>query len=395
MEDKKERALFSGVIYLSLMGSSLICAYINGMDLFVALSRTCYSLIFGAVFLVLLHGREDFLWKQISNKKTFLLAFAVSVCLASVSSRYNIGIFWMLLLAVVCCQEEMEIKIASYGILMAVYLCNALMVRGEIALLEYYLVIGIVLLLVLSMVKRLQEVPYAGVILVTLCLSLLILQNGFDFERMWYKRYNIIVEIGSLVFLILFYIMLRMVRQGIFGELGEDRKTPGLMELLQEDFVLMQQLKENETLYRHASEVSWISSLAAKEISCDSILAGAGGMYHEVGRLLDQEDYMEANMELAREYQFPERLQEVIRQHNTASEVPQSPEAAIVMLTDCIIATAQYLDKSGKRSSVSNEKLVRNIFSNRISKGSLDESGLSVEDIKKLEKFYIDNVSSS
>ena len=100
-------------------------------------------------------------------------------------------------------------------------------------------------------------------------------------------------------------------------------------------------------------------------------------------------------MELAREYQFPERLQDVIRQHNTASEVPQSPEAAIVMLTDCIVATAQYLEKSGKRSSVSNEKLVRNIFSNRISKGNLDESGLSVEDLKKLENFYINNVSSS
>ena len=395
MEDRKERAWFSSVVYLSLIGSSLICAYINAMDLFAALSRTCYGLISGAVFLVLLHGREDFLWKQIFNKRTYLLAFVVSACLTAVSSRYSVGIFWMLLLAVSCCQEEMEIKIVTYGMLMAVYLYNALMIHEQIVLLEYYLVMGIVLLLVLSMVKKLQEIPYAGVILVTLCLSLLILQNGFDFEHMWQKRYNIIVEVGSLVFLVLFYIMVKMVRQGIFGKPGEERKEVGLMELLQEDFVLMQQLRENEPLYRHASEVSWISSLAAKEIECDSILAGAGGMYHEVGRLIDQEDYMEANMELAREYQFPERLQDVIRQHNTASEVPQSPEAAIVMLTDCIVATAQYLEKSGKRSSVSNEKLVRNIFSNRISKGNLDESGLSVEDLKKLENFYINNVSSS
>lgn len=394
MENRKERGLFSGIIYLSLVGSSLICAGINGMDFFVALTRTCYALILGGVFLVLLHTREDFLWKQIPHKICYLLTFSVSVCLTSVASRYSVGIFWMLLLVAACCQDDMEIKIVSYGMLMAVYLCNALIIHEQIVLMEYYLAMGIVLLLVLHMVKRLQEVPYAGIILSALCLSLLILQNGFDFERMWQKRYGILLEIASLVFLILFYLLLRMAQQGIFGEHSKGKKELGLMELLQEDFVLMQQLRENESLYRHASEISWISSLAAKEIGCDGILAGAGGMYHEVGRLLDQQDYMEANMELAREYQFPERLQAIIRQHTTGSEVPQSPEAAIVMLSDCIISTAHYLEKSGKRSSVSNEKLVKNVFSNRISKGSLDEAGLSVEDLKKLENFYIDNVSS-
>lgn len=391
MENKKERLLFSGVVYLSLMGSSLICACINSMSLSSALARTGYALILGGVFLMLLHGREDFLWNQISGKTVYLLAFVISVCLAGVASRYSVGVYWMLLLVVASCQREMEIKIVSFGMLLAVYLCNALMVHEQIGLLEYYLVMGIALLLVLSMIRKLQEIPYAGVILATLCLALLILQNRFDFEQMWQKKYTVFLEISSLVFLILAYVMVRLVQQGIFRNFEEESLEAGIMGLLQDDFVLMQQIKENDALYHHSYEISRIASLAAREIGCDSMLAGAGGMYHEVGRLLDQKDYMEANIELARKYEFPERLQDVIRQHNTGSEVPKSPEAAIVMLSDCIISTAEYLEKSGKRTAISNEKLVKNIFSNRIAKGSLAESGLSEDELKKLEDFFVKN----
>ncbi len=61
------------------------------------------------------------------------------------------------------------------------------------------------------------------------------------------------------------------------------------------------------------------------------------------------------------------------------------------MLSDCIVSTGVYLQRNGKRDAISDEKLVKSIFTNRKSRGSLDESGLSEEQIRELQEFYIGN----
>jgi hypothetical protein len=226
-----------------------------------------------------------------------------------------------------------------------------------------------------------------------LSLALLVLDNGFDFVKMWQHCYEILLEITSLVFLVLFATALQIYR-GFAGD-AEQAKVFSIQEVLQEDFPLLVQLKGKQVLYHHCWNISLLAGFAAREIGCDSILAKAGGMYHEVGRLLDRENYMDANLELAREYHFPDALIEVVRQHNTGSEIPKSPEAAIVMLSDCIVSTGDYLTKSGKRDAISDEKLVKTIFSNRIAKGSLAESGLSREQLEQLQDYFVEHAFAS
>jgi hypothetical protein len=350
------------------------------MEISDILLRTGYGLIMGFVFVVLLQGQDDMLLHQIPEKRLYLFVIAVSFCLIGVASRYSVGIFWLLPLAVVGCLEAMEIKIVTFGMMMAVYLCNALMIHEQIQQMIYYLVMGTALLMILSMLRRRQEIPYAGVILLALCLALLVLQNSFDLKQMWQSRYEILLEISSLLFLILFTASLQLHR---------GHGDAALLRVLSDDFELLKLLKEKKDLYHHCCDISTLSYLAAKEIDCDSILARAGGMYHEVGRLKGEENYLEANMELVAQYQFPDRLVNVIRQHNTGSEIPKSPEAAIVMLSDCIISTGEYLKKSGKRDAISDEKLVKSIFSNRIAKGSLGEAGLSQNQLEQLQEYYV------
>ena len=161
-----------------------------------------------------------------------------------------------------------------------------------------------------------------------------------------------------------------------------------MMAYLQDDFPLILQLKEEDTLYQHSYEISRLSGLAARELGCDEALAAVGGMFHEAGRILSPENYMEGNASLAEQYDFPEDLAAVIRQHNTGSEIPKSPEAAIVMLSDCIVSTSEYLRKNGKRDAISDDQLVMSIFTNRINKGGLDEAGLTDVQLDRLKAFY-------
>jgi membrane-associated HD superfamily phosphohydrolase len=65
------------------------------------------------------------------------------------------------------------------------------------------------------------------------------------------------------------------------------------------------------------------------------------------------------------------------------------------MLSDCIISTGEYLAKSGKRNAISDEKLIKSIFSNRIAKGSLAESGLTDEQLEQLQDYFVEHAFSS
>lgn len=416
MERINEKRLFSIVMYLSLILGALICAGINRMTIAGMLVQVCYSLIIGVVFMTLLHTREDMLWAQIPEKLVYLFSFSVSLCLIGAASRYHIGLFWLLPLAVVGYLESVEIKAVTFGVLMLDYLCNAALVHKDINLLVGYFIMAAAIVMILSMLRDRKEMPYAGVILVALCIALFVIRCGFQSSEIFRQRYFLILEISSLVFVAVFSGILQIVcgtaggdgaadvpemspdvEAGIGPEPEENqRQEPeasvesfDMMAYLQDDYPLILQLKEEDTLYQHSYEISRLSGLAARELGCNEALAAVGGMFHEAGRMISPDNYMEGNAVLAEQYGFPEDLAAVIRQHNTGSEIPKSPEAAVVMLSDCIVSTSEYLRKNGKRGAISDDQLVMSIFTNRINKGGLDEAGLTDAQLDTLKAFYV------
>lgn len=416
MERINEKRLFSIVMYLSLILGALICAGINRMTIAGMLVQVCYSLIIGVVFMTLLHAREDMLWAQIPEKLVYLFSFSVSLCLIGAASRYHIGLFWLLPLAVVGYLESVEIKAVTFGVLMLDYLCNAALVHKDINLLVGYFIMAAAIVMILSMLRDRKEMPYAGVILVALCIALFVIRCGFQSSEIFRQRYFLILEISSLVFVAVFSGILQIVcgtaggdgaadvpemspdvEAGIGPEPEENKRQEpeasvesfDMMAYLQDDYPLILQLKEEDTLYQHSYEISRLSGLAARELGCNEALAAVGGMFHEAGRIISPDNYMEGNAVLAEQYGFPEDLAAVIRQHNTGSEIPKSPEAAVVMLSDCIVSTSEYLRKNGKRGAISDDQLVMSIFTNRINKGGLDEAGLTDAQLDTLKAFYV------
>ena len=440
MERKNEKRLFSIVMYLSMILGALICAGINRMTIAGMLVQVCYSMIIGVVFMTLLHAGEDMLWKQIPEKLIYLFSFSVALCLIGVASRYHIGLFWLLPLAVVGYLESVEIKAVTFGVLMLDYLCNGALVHGDINLLVGYFIMAAAIVMILSMLHSRKELPYAGVILAALCIILYVIRCGFQADELFRQRYFLILELSSLVFLAVFCGILQIIC-GMAGDAGasdapvmssdvgadikpetvaavptaDDITEPDgpeivtavpepaetepsknasveafdMMAYLQDDFPLTLQLKGDDALYQHSYEISRLSGLAAREMGCNEALAAVGGMFHEAGRMLSPDNYMEGNAALAEQYSFPPELTAVIRQHNTGSEIPKSPEAAIVMLSDCIVSTSEYLIKNGKRHAISDDQLVMSIFTNRINKGGLDEAGLTDAQLDTLKAFYV------
>ena len=148
----------------------------------------------------------------------------------------------------------------------------------------------------------------------------------------------------------------------------------------------------SETLYGHALLVAEISGRAAKQIGAMEQLAYAGGMYHEIGKI-GGKNYIEEGLVIAEDYAFPKELKAIIKEHNIKYDKPGSVEAAIVMLTDNVVSTIDYISKTEDRKFTP-EKIIDNIFQMRMDKGTFDQSGLTLKDFKLLKEFYLNEFMS-
>lgn len=150
---------------------------------------------------------------------------------------------------------------------------------------------------------------------------------------------------------------------------------------------LLLKLKQySETLYQHALRIADLSERAATVIGAQEQLAKAGGLYHEIGKM-NGKNYIEEGLIIAEDYAFPKELKSIIKEHNIKQDKPNSVEAVIVMLSDSVVSTIEYLEKTGENKFTTN-KIIDNIFQMRMEKGTFDNAKLSLKDFKLLKEFY-------
>lgn len=180
---------------------------------------------------------------------------------------------------------------------------------------------------------------------------------------------------------------------GVFMRIGDmnttgEKDTLTVQEILQEDFVLQQKLRTKlPEVYLHTKNVAAIGRQAASCIGADSELVYAGGMYHEIGKLKGT-DYVKNGIELAGEYDFPEVMIQMIAEHNVTCKLATTREAAVLMLTDSIVSMMERIGINDAGQEEKRRNMVEKVFALRLQKGELDESQLTIGDIKQLREFF-------
>jgi putative nucleotidyltransferase with HDIG domain len=216
-----------------------------------------------------------------------------------------------------------------------------------------------------------------------------------------------------------------------------------LRELAYGDSKILVRLSQVATgTYNHSMQVAELAYVAAKEIGADPLLARVGAMYHDIGKLENPEYFIEnqsgdnkhddlkaslsvaiikshvkIGSEKAREGRLPQEVIDIISQHhgndlirvfyreaqeaaaekgeqvNVASQdysynnlIPQTPEAAIVMLSDSVEAAARTIKKPNAQKY---EKLVNQIIMEKIERKQLSDSRLSLTDLEMITKVFV------
>jgi len=394
LDEQKGKKLFSVYIYIAVILSTVIGGYIAGLEIMSILRNVIISVIGVVTYLEYFHKNNSSMLFRMNNIRGYCIAFALSNILLVVNCGVFTGMAWLIGAAFAAIFDGIEHAAVTYGILMLQYMILILMPGKDISIFILYALIGVVLIILFTQIESMKTIPYASAVLIILTAILFIALNEFDIKRILHNKSEIVmIFISDAVFISL------AVLSCVYKENQKDAEKQykmllqkKLMNVIEADYELVKKLHEySAPLFIHSIKVSMLSRDAAEAVGADMFLAQAGGMYHEVGRIRNEKDYIKAGIELAYSYGFPEELISVIRQHSTGSEKPKSIEAAIVMLSDCIISTSEYLEKTGDRQAVSDEKLIESIFKNRIEKGNLEDTYITDEKIESLKKFYIEN----
>lgn len=192
--------------------------------------------------------------------------------------------------------------------------------------------------------------------------------------------------------------------------------------------------------YNHSLVVSTLAEAACKEIGANSMLARVGSFYHDIGKIDDPGIYIENGISdirakkmtpteysrliishvpkgvvMAKSHGLPESVIDFIREHHGTSMMtffyhqalenatsnyesikrsdfqypgpqPHSKESAVVMLADSIEAASRSIKDPTKEKI---EGMVRKIIYNRLNDGDLDESGLSMVELKIVQNVFL------
>jgi putative nucleotidyltransferase with HDIG domain len=215
-----------------------------------------------------------------------------------------------------------------------------------------------------------------------------------------------------------------------------------LLELASLNHPLLRQLiVQAPGTYHHSMLVGTLAEAAAEAIDANALLARVGSYYHDIGKMLTPEYFVENQagrgnkhdrlspsmsaliimshvkdgIKLAKEYKLPQRIIDMIPQHhgtnlityfyNKAKELedpsvqqvhegdyrypgpkPQTREAAIVMLADKVEAATRVLtEPTPQRITGLVQRMVSNIFMD----GQLDECDLTLRDLQKISDAFV------
>lgn len=219
-----------------------------------------------------------------------------------------------------------------------------------------------------------------------LCIHEVLLVNESLHIRMF------IVPVGNvLVCLILLLIILRYFSFSVIY------KTRDLyMDINDPECPLLVKLKEySKEEYYHAIHTAYLCDRIAKKLDFDDAAAKAGGYYHKIG-LLKGENNWENAKQILEEYQYPETVNEILKEYLDKDERIVLKETVVLVMADTVISSISYLFSKDSAAKIDYEKLVQAIFKKKTEGGLFNSSKISIgelEEMKKIlteEKLYYD-----
>jgi putative nucleotidyltransferase with HDIG domain len=241
-----------------------------------------------------------------------------------------------------------------------------------------------------------------------------------------------------------FLLLLAYIIIPVFEKIFSLTSTISLTELSSLDNFLLKELSlKAPGTFQHSIQVSYLAEAAAQKIHVNSLLCRVGGLYHDIGKMMNP-TYFNENMQnvnpyenqslnrsaaliikhvkdgvaLGKKYHLPEIIIDFIRTHHGTTKVeyfyrkfkaspedcngkdadftypgpkPSTREQSIVMLADTVEAACRSLKNPTEKEMFD---LIDRLIENKIRLGQFQESRLSFEELELCKDVFKDYIKT-
>ncbi|TCT17057.1 putative nucleotidyltransferase with HDIG domain [Natranaerovirga pectinivora] len=418
----------------STVGAVLTYVFTEGYypDTLIGITGTIILLLMGLCFYIFTQKKEI-----VDHKNTlFLLFFIYHVILVAFILTSKLS-FYLLPIAIagmlIALLLDTQLAIIVNGIL--AILASLLSLEFNWHILIFYLVSGTMASLLIHHTKLRRNIVWIAITLMA--------TNGFlvVFIKLIVGETPIGIDILYALLNAAFSIILTVGSLPLWEALFEVVTPLKLLELSNSDQKLIKRLLiEAPGTFHHCQLVANLAETASTDIGGDYLLARAGALYHDIGKLKNPHmfkenqsgenphdtlepdesarviiDHVAYGIKLANDYKLPKSIISIIEQHqgttlvkyfyhkakeNNATEIveekeytykgptPQSNEAAIVMLADSVEAAVRCIPQ--KEKSLQNiEITIKKIIKMKLEEGQLENSDLKIKELNSISDAFL------
>ena len=394
----------------------------------------CIVCVLTAFFLYMILFRERFIS---FNNVFFMLGLIVSICaLTSFALRMSRDIEAVSVYLVpyalipIIISSFFDTRTALFTHLTAVLLCS-LIVPNEFEFLLLQTIIGMICISTLKhLYQRSQLIKTASIMVLVYIFTyvgLTFIRNGSWDKQDTVVMFSFIINGGLLLFAYPFIYII----EKIFGFISDVT----LIELTNTNTPLLRQLSESAPgTFNHSMQVANLASDAAVAVNANQMLARAGAMYHDIGKMANPIFFTENQhgfnphsflsekesvgyilrhvtdgLSISRKNGLPKQIQEFIETHHGQNVVrsfynqycnkhpeenvnekdfaypgklPNSKETVIVMICDSVEAASRSLSNH-TNESISN--LVDNIVKGHLQSGAFNDAPITLKEIETVK----------
>ena len=375
--------------FLNLFGMYLFTLGVIGVWLF--LNEILFPKIAGIFFIItILFGMISFhiISRGIEWKKFFRIGITYGISLGVV-----IGALWLpdpakpiwVASVILAFLTNPALGICFYILFL---LITTFLLGLSLEMFIFYLIMGLGGALLAPYMKSKKLTSMCMVILAGVCVtnySGMILIGGKGFTPYGLKEVSFGFLLGILIFL--FYML--FVGKGENLYLANKKLEKRLTQITDYDYELLGDMKvKSDKLYEHGQKVGRLSESMAFIAGANPILAKAGGYYYKSGKLLGK-DHTLYGAQIGKKYNLPIEVISIISEHPGKGSNPSTIESGIVLLADAVVSGFEYIYAKNLQIEFDKEKAVEQIVKNKIEKGYLDSSGISIKLYESLKSYLM------
>lgn len=298
----QRKLLFWIGMYLSIAFGSALQGFTQHQPIYVWTANVVFSLLIVFLWHKFSGYIQEVRGHSLQDKLILVFLFALSNVMLACSAWQSLGYLWLLPVIMVSIGSGIEQSVILFIALLSqnLLLHSASFSARELLIVTFF---GFVCIWLLSQELTGRVLSYVGILMLVLESVLQILRHQFMLPSILQEFKNtpqkILMEYGSIILLFLFvwwYVFYRQHSGKMTEtELAKQQELNKKLSLILEaDFGLLLRLQEfSGQLFIHSMTISSVSGASGQTYGGNVLLAQAGGLYHEIGRITGASNYID------------------------------------------------------------------------------------------------------